>query len=272
VSRGVGSVELTPLLDAVGELGHLSALYPEQPAEAWDPYRERYPELFADGAWRLPCTCYLIRSADTTVLVDTGVGPPGLWGWVPEVEGLLPTALEEHGIGRDDVDVVFLTHLHIDHLGWNTDHDAEVFFPRARYLVHRDALAFARTRPELPHIRRCVEPLRDRFDELDGEAELALGVVAFSLPGHYPGQMGVRISSGGQEAVLIADAAVHPALLDRPEWVYVSDLDPELSVETRRALLDELVDRDVLVACGHYPDGGIGRVSWSDGLTAWESS
>jgi glyoxylase-like metal-dependent hydrolase (beta-lactamase superfamily II) len=268
----VGDIEVSPLLDAVGELGELAELYPDVAAEYWEPYRALYPDLFTGPRWRLPCTCYLVRATGTTVLVDTGVGPPGLWGWEAEQEGGLPPALDALGIGRDDVDIVFLTHLHIDHLGWNTDAEADVYFPRARYIVHRDAVAFALSRPELPHIRRCVEPLKDRFEQLDGDADLVRGVTAFAAPGHYPGHMAVRIESEEERAVVLADIAVHPALLDRPEWRYVSDLDYDRCVETRRALLDELVDSDVTVACGHYPEGGIGRVVHRNGRVVWEGA
>jgi glyoxylase-like metal-dependent hydrolase (beta-lactamase superfamily II) len=270
VSRRVGAFELVPLLDAVGKLGELDQLYPDVPAELWEPYRALYPELFEGSQWRLLCACFLIRSRETIILVDTGVGPPGLWGWAAEREGELPRALDGHGVGRGDIDLVFLTHLHIDHLGWNTDEGGDIYFPRARYLVHRDALAFVRTRPELPHVRRCVEPLSDRFEVLDGETELAPGITAFTAPGHFPGHMGLRIHSGDEEAVVIGDAAVHPALLDQPEWRYVSDLDPDESIATRRALLEELVDRNSLVACGHYPGGGIGRIVRRNAMTVWE--
>jgi glyoxylase-like metal-dependent hydrolase (beta-lactamase superfamily II) len=268
----VGAIEIVPVLDAVGELDELGELYPDVAPDEWEPYRALYPDLFTESRWRLPCTCYLVRAGGTTVLVDTGVGPPGLWEWQAEIEGGLPTALDALGTGRDDVDIVFLTHLHIDHLGWNTDGEGDVFFPRARYLVHREALAFARTRPELPHIRRCVEPLSDRFEQLDGDVELAPGVTAFAAPGHYPGHMAVRVQSEGGRAILLADVAVHPALLDHPEWAYVSDRDHDRSVETRLELLGELVDSDVIVICGHYPGGGIGRVVRRGGLVVWEEA
>ena len=266
----VGSIELLPVRDAVGLLAEYGEAYPDVPAEAWEAYRALYPELFAGASWRLPCNSFLIRSEGVTVLVDTGVGPPGLWHWIAESEGDLPRALEEYGVTRDEIDIVFLTHLHIDHLGWNADLEASVFFPRARYVVHGDALAFARKRSELPHIRRCVEPLAERFETIEGDVEIVPGVTSFASPGHYPGHLGLRLESDGRKALLIADAAVHPALLDNPDWLYVSDLVPPACATTRRALLDELVDRDVLVACGHYPGSGIGRVVTRDGRVVWE--
>lgn len=267
----VGSVQLFAVPDAVGLLLEYGEAYPEVPAEDWAPYRERDPELFAGDQWRLPCTSYLLRSADTTVLVDTGVGPPGLWDWTAEVEGELPPALAQLGVARDEVDVVFLTHMHIDHVGWNTDLEGVAFFPRARYIVHKDSLAFASTQDTRPHVRRCIVPLEDRFETVSGDLELAPGITAFEAPGHYPGHMALRIDSEGERAMLIADIAVHPALLENPDWLYVSDGDPAECATTRRAVLPELVDSDVVVACGHYPGSGIGRIVSREGVVVWEA-
>ena len=79
----VGSVELEPLTDAVGVLASFEELYPETPAEAWEPYRELYPGLFAPDGWRVPCTYYLFRFGAATLLVDTGVGPRASGTGVP---------------------------------------------------------------------------------------------------------------------------------------------------------------------------------------------
>ena len=120
------------------------------------------------------------------------------------------------------MDVVFLTHLHVDHVGWNTDRDGVVVFPNARYVAHRDGIAFAGNSGR-PHIERTIVSVE--FEEIDGEAVVAEGVTAFPLPGHFPGHMGLRIDSEGERAVLIADAAVNPMLLDQPDRAYVSDGD-----------------------------------------------
>jgi glyoxylase-like metal-dependent hydrolase (beta-lactamase superfamily II) len=263
----VGSVELVPLVDAVGELGELAELFPDTPD--WAPYRDLYPGIFAESRWRIPCTSYLVRSGGNTVLVDTGVGPAGLWGWGAESEeGLLP-ALADAGVVPDDVDVVFLTHLHVDHVGWNTDRDGRLVFPNARYLAHRDGIAFA-SDSDRPHVARTI--LAVEFEQIDGETAVAEGVTAFPLPGHFPGHMGLRIDSEGERAVLIADAAVNPMLLDHPDRAYVSDGDAAACAATRRVLLPELVDQDVLTVCGHYPAGGIGRVVTRDNRIVWEAA
>ncbi|HJU47772.1 MAG TPA: MBL fold metallo-hydrolase [Gaiellaceae bacterium] len=268
----VGDVELHPLVDAVGALGELAELFPGVPAEDWDPYRELHPGLFAGSRWRAPCTCYLLRSPGHIVLVDTGVGPAGLWAWEAErEEGLLP-ALAAAGTRPEDVDLVFLTHLHIDHVGWNTDGDGNLVFPRARYVTHRDGVAFA-LQSGRPHVERCIRAVVEAgvLDELGGKAELAPGLTAVSLAGHYPGHMGVHVESGLGSAMLIADTAVHPLLLDRPDVAYVSDIDAEETIATRHEVLPGLVDAETLVVCGHYPDGGIGRLTRRDGRVVWEA-
>jgi glyoxylase-like metal-dependent hydrolase (beta-lactamase superfamily II) len=265
----VDGVEIVPVLDAVGDLCELADAYPEVPAEAWESYRPLYPELFSGTQWRLPVAVHLLRANGTTVLVDTGVGPAGLWDfWSPEREGLLPDELDEIGVRREDVDVVFLTHLHVDHVGWNTDHRSVVFFPRARYLTHPDALAFALQRAERPHIVRCLEPLAERIELVEDGAELAPGVRARALPGHYPGHMGVSIRSGDARAELIADIAPHPALLDQPAWAFAYDDIEQTS--TRAELVEEVLDTDCVVVCGHFPGSGIGRVVSRDGRVVWE--
>jgi glyoxylase-like metal-dependent hydrolase (beta-lactamase superfamily II) len=265
----VGSVEIEPVLDAVGVLCEYTEAFPDVPHEAWEPYRALYPENFAGDSWRLPCLSYLVRSEGVTVLVDTGLGPPGLWDWTAEDEGLLPGALEAAGVGLDQIDVVFLTHLHIDHLGWNTDLDGVPLFPRARYLVHADALAYALTR-DVAHIRRCVVPLADAFVQVRGDVEIAPGVVAFEAPGHSPGHMALRIGSEGSLATVIADVVPHPALLDHPEWVFAFDDDSVGNAPTRAALVAELAAGDGLVVCGHYPGSGIGRLVTREGRVVWE--
>ena len=207
-----------------------------------------------------------------TVLVDTGVGPPGLWGWTAEHEGELPEALGRLGVSRDQIDVVFLTHLHIDHVGWNTDLEGAAFFPRARYVVHRDALAFVRSHDERPHVRRCIGPFSIASRRWRETSSWLRGSMHSSRPATIPVIWRSASTQAMPKAVLIADVAVHPALLEEPEWLYVSDGDPAQSAATRRALLPELVDRDVLVACGHYPGSGIGRVVTRDGRPVWQEA
>jgi glyoxylase-like metal-dependent hydrolase (beta-lactamase superfamily II) len=237
------------LVDGVGVLGPLDELYPDTTPADWKPYRERYPELFAGDSWRLPIVCFLVREGGRTVLVDTGAGPVGLWtGWDPEPESQegLPRALANHGVEPADVDSVFLTHVHIDHVGWNADDDGGPLFPRARYLLHEEALAAARERADRPHIQRCVLGLEDRLDTVVGGDEIAPGLEVLDLPGHDAGHVGLRV---GDSALVVGDAVPHPAQLDHPEWRFAFDEDHERSIETRRRLVEEAQGK--VVFCSH---------------------
>jgi glyoxylase-like metal-dependent hydrolase (beta-lactamase superfamily II) len=263
----VGGFQLDPLVDAVGSPGTLVEFYAGATDDDWQRARSQYPDLFAGGSWRLPVTCYVLRSGGLTLLVDTGVGPPGLWDWEAEQEGGLPAALEQLELTPADVDIVLITHVHADHVGWNADAAGEPLF--RRYVLHEHALAAARERADQGHeiVRRCVLGLGDQLETISGEVDLAPGVTTFELPGHDVGHVGLRV---GSEAVLIADAVPHPMMLDRPEIEFVADLDPGAGTTTRCALVPELVDEPVLTICGHYPGSGIGRALTRDGHAVWE--
>jgi glyoxylase-like metal-dependent hydrolase (beta-lactamase superfamily II) len=242
---------VTPLLDTVGVLGPLAELYPDTELGEWAPYRGSYPELFAGDSWRLPSLCHLVREGGHTVLVDTGAGPPGMWkDWEPEEDALLPAELAAHGVEPHDVDTVVNTHVHVDHIGWNTDADGRAVFPKARYLLHEDALAAARERADRPHIERCVLAIEDRLETVTDGDEIAPGVRVVSLPGHDAGHIGLRV---GDDALLTADAVPHPALFEHPDWRFAFDADPERAAQTRRELVAGL--RQEVVYISHLPRG-----------------
>lgn len=256
----LGEIEIVPVLDAVGVVP-LGEYYPGISAEQWEPYRALYPDVFEGPGWRLRCASYVIRSAGVTLLVDTGLGRYDLFGSAELVGGLVP-ALAEQAVEPELVDTVFLTHVHVDHIGSNLE------FRRARFAMHPGAVAAASGRADRPHIAESVLPLIDagRIDAIDDGAELAPGVTTLALEGHDEGHTGLRL---GSEAVLIADAAGHPALLDQPDWPFVGDGDRARSAATRRALVDEVLGTETLVICGHYPGSGIGRLETRNGRVTW---
>jgi glyoxylase-like metal-dependent hydrolase (beta-lactamase superfamily II) len=256
----IGELEIVPLVDAIGVVP-LDEFYPGVPDEAWEPYRRLYPDVFAGPGWRLRCLSYLIRVGGQTVLVDTGLGRYELFETVERTGELVPQ-LAEQGVAPDEIGTVFLTHLHVDHIGSNLE------FGAARFAMHADAIRAAPQRADRPHIAEAVLPLIDagRLDAIEAGTELAPGVTTLVLEGHDDGHCGVRL---GPEALLIADAAGHPALLDQPEWPFVGDADLLRSFATRRALLEQVVDTQKLVICGHYPGSGIGRVTREDGRVVW---
>jgi glyoxylase-like metal-dependent hydrolase (beta-lactamase superfamily II) len=278
ISRGIhvgiriGDYELTVLVDTHGVLGSLAELFPGVPGEAWGPYRNLYPELFDGEDWRLPFGCFLLGSERHTLLVDAGVGPPQ-GSFLPSAEGLLPTALAEVGVDPDEIDICVLTHLHIDHIGWVCS-EGRPLCPRASYIASRRDFNWVEGREPLER-DRVLQPLLQLVRSgslalVEGTTEVAPGVQVVPTPGHTPGHSSIRIASRGSEAIILGDVAVHPALLDHPEWVYLFDVEPEPTVATRRVVLGDIEGKDVIVACGHYP-GGVGRLEREGRRTIWRA-
>lgn len=238
----VGDYEVDALLDAEGSFATYAEAFPHAGDDDWAPWRDRHPELFDGDRWRLPFRSYLIRGGGRTILVDTGVGPSGGGEFLPERQGWLPGELERLGATPD---LVVLTHVHVDHVGWNH------LFDGMPLVAHRESIALSSERG------RSLT----RATAVEGEAELAPGVVAFDTQGHLPGHMSVRV---GDELVILGDVAVHPAQLARPGLVYVSDDDADRSAQTREQALSAHGDR--ILACGHFPGSGFGRIV--DGMWA----
>ena len=252
------------------------------PAEAWAPYRALYPgALRRYEHWRLPCRSTTssaprrhARYSSTRASDRPGSGT----GRPPSERPSCPRRSTGSASRATTIDVVFLTHLHIDHVGWNTDLEGVPSSSRERATsCIRDALAFVRarrtTRPHVRRVHRCPArgPLRDRSS---GDLELAPGVTARSrrratTPGHMarPDRLRRR-----EQALLIADCRRAPgAPAGAGLGLRLRHRLCRVRRRPRHALLPELVDRDVLVACGHYPDDGIGRIVRRNGTVVWEA-
>jgi glyoxylase-like metal-dependent hydrolase (beta-lactamase superfamily II) len=273
-------VRILPVLDATVDYPWpLAELFPGVPDEAWEPFRERYPAAFgAPTVWRSSYRCFVLRSRGRTILLDTGMGTAGspLAG-VFGVEGALIGGLEAAGIAREDVELVVLSHLHPDHVGGNFGADREPAFPRARYLAPAaDWSAFhlpeVQAHFPFPFVEQALTPLQALgiLELVEGEHELTDEVLLLPAPGHTPGHMNVRIASGGEEAVLVVDALLHPAQVTEPGWSSMFDMDPELDLRTREQLLDRLESGDVLFAASHFPEPAFGRIVRVDGRRVWQ--
>lgn len=144
----VGNVEITAVHDNEGALP-LAMIFPGVEPELWTPFQQRYPATFTGDNKENFAThfdCYLIRSEGHVILVDTGAGsmatnPGTVTAFAGGVDGRLLTELEAAGTNKEDIDTVFLTHLHPDHVGWNINNDGPSpvpAFPKARYVFHKD--------------------------------------------------------------------------------------------------------------------------------------
>lgn len=255
----IGSVEVLPLLDAV---------LPNPATEVGRDLAEHSGLDGPDGMLDLPVTCYLVRSRGQTVLVDTGIGPRRRGSWP---RGRLHVALAAAGLMPADVDVVVNTHFHADHVGWNTIDDENgcpvPMFTEARHLFVAEEWAhWSRptevSRPGNIHLRECVVPLVHATDVriVPGTAAITPEVTLEPLPGHTPGHVGVTIVSGGERAMIIGDVSHFLAQVAHPEWSTTWDHDRHMATATRVRLFDAVEQTDALVAGGHWPFPGVGRL------------
>jgi glyoxylase-like metal-dependent hydrolase (beta-lactamase superfamily II) len=197
-----------------------------------------------DRPWPVPV--YVFR--DGAVLVDTGFGPPGADPFVEDREAHLDELLDPA-----DIELVVLTHLHVDHVGWNM-HDGAPFFPNARYVAHlADYEYFTTTRGDRPYVHDQIVALQEtgRLELVDRDTEVGDGVGLRHAPGHTPGHCIVDLGT----VVVLGDLAVHELQLADPGLAYVSEADQVLAAETRRRILQEVEGRPVAIS--HL---GVGRV------------
>lgn len=261
----VGEAEILALTDVEGPFAELRRLFPGVPAEEWAPYMARYPWVFADGrTLRGRVGAYLVRAPGSTLLVDTGIGP-GTMG----MRGRLWNELEETGVRPEDVDTVFLTHLHGDHVGWSLSADGEPAFPNARYVTQE-----AEWEDADPHLQKAMSFL-DRLGVLElirGEEAVTEEFVAIPTPGHSRGHSSLLVYSGGEQALIVGDVIVNPAQVTEPTWSTVFDADRAQAAFTRAQLLDWLEADGIVVAAGHIPGSGFGRVVREGGERYWETA
>jgi glyoxylase-like metal-dependent hydrolase (beta-lactamase superfamily II) len=219
--------------------------------------------------------CLLIRTPQTTILVETGMGDK----ITPEVaeqfhvrlerpEGWLLDSLAAHGVLPDDVDIVLLTHLHSDHCGGSTrfnDGQLVPTFPRAEYWVQEREWLDAhelneRTRSSYFGIN--YDPLEQagRLRLVNGDAMVTQGVRVAVAPGHTRGLQIVVVESGGETAVFLGDVAVFHWHLEKLGWISAYDNDPLTTLETKRAWQKWLAERQALIVFQHDPLVTAGRL------------
>ena len=276
----VGGVEIVALSDMNFPFPMpLPELFSTVPAEAWAPFKDLYPDTFDGDHMLIEIGCYLVRSQGRTILIDTGYGE----GPIESIGGRMGELMDDlaaKGVSPGDVDTVFISHLHSDHVGWNVvERDGKLLpaFPNARYVAHQADLDHFR-RPDIQaassvqFMDRCVESIVDLglFDTLTEDTDLTPEVRAVHTPGHTPGHMSVMVSSQGEEALIQGDVFVHPAQVTEDDWNCHFDYDWPLSTVTRRKVLDDVETQGTPVISCHFPAPGFGTVRRSEGKRYWQ--
>ena len=221
---------------------------------------------------------FVVESRGRTVLVDPCVGNHKsltlpMWDhldlpWLAD--------LRAAGFAPTDIDTVVHTHLHEDHIGWDTQlvqGEWTPVFSNAAHIYVGDELDFTKE----PARREAQDPWAESIQpilnaglsiETAADHDLGDGFRLLATPGHTPGHASLRIENGDTELVISGDVIDHPFQCAYPDLAHGSDWNPLMARETRKNFLDHYSDRDVLVAGTHFPGTPVGRIERSTG--AWK--
>ena len=222
---------------------------------------------------------YVVRSGGKTLIVDTGMGDvPG--EGIDGEWGSLFGEMRANKVDADDVDMVFMTHLHFDHTGWNVSRNgsgSEALFPKARYVTHELDWNFFRNEPDAKekyyYEGETIEPLYEmgKLDMVSGEEWLINEEIkAIHTPGHTPGHMSLLISSQGEQGLILGDVAHHPKQVHETGWKVMADCDHEAARETRESVMKMVEEKGLKMAAGHFPAPGFGQIVRLEGKRVWQ--
>jgi glyoxylase-like metal-dependent hydrolase (beta-lactamase superfamily II) len=274
LERRIGDIVIHRVIESERPDFDAAQFFPRVAPEQWAPHRQRLAGWALDpasNALTFPMQSFVVRTRHHTIVVDTCVGDHKQRArptWNMTSGGVYLRRLAEAGVRPEDVDYVMCTHMHTDHVGWNTrlvDGRWVPTFPKARYVMSEKEWAYwsalHRDTPQ-NQIADSVIPVVEA-----GRAELVKNDFAIgdevrfeSTPGHTPDHVSVRLASRGAQAVITGDLIHSPVQCLETDWVPRPDFDPPQAAATRRAFLERCCEQDVLVCASHFPSPSFGRV------------
>jgi glyoxylase-like metal-dependent hydrolase (beta-lactamase superfamily II) len=265
----VGAATITSVVEdqTVGPPGFL---FPD----ATEAMVQAHPWLVPDwaddaGNISLRVQAFVVEIDGVTVLVDPCVGN-GKARWLPVWNDLdLPflERLAAAGFTPPAVELVVHTHLHADHVGWDTHKEGDAWVPtftQARHLYTAAELAFVQEwrLPGEDVYRDSIAPIiaAGLADVIGPDADLGHGLRLESTPGHTPGHTSLWVESAGELALITGDFMHHPVQFAEPQLAEIADADAEVARSTRARLLHEMARTGALVLGTHFPTRPAGRV------------
>lgn len=266
----VGGASLMVLSDGNLVLPGNMIVPPDIPAEQLTSLLEKN-SLSGSSSYEPACNCALWQQQDKLVLFDVGAGPNFM-----QSAGKLLESLEQAQIDPAEITDVVFTHAHPDHLWGLIDDFDELAFPEANYhmnAVEWDYWRGSDTIDKLPEARKVfavgaqnrLSLLEDRIVLCNHGDEVLPGIEAVNTAGHTPGHTSFALHEGSDSVMLLGDALLHPVIsFQKFDWPSGSDQDMELARQTRRKLLDRLVQDNMQLLGFHLPHPGLGHAERSD--------
>jgi glyoxylase-like metal-dependent hydrolase (beta-lactamase superfamily II) len=223
---------------------------------------------------------WVVEIEGSRILIDTGAGNDKERPGIP-LFGNLKTPflkrLSAAGFEPPDIDLVICTHLHVDHVGWNTRLDAGSWvptFPKARYVFPKPDAEFWDPRNLARYPNKIGEAVNAGFFDdsvrpildlglaqlVDGSVEVAAGVRLDPAPGHTPGSQTITVTSRGESALFVGDVLHHPLQIMNPGWNSIFCEDAALARESRLRVLHRSVDEEAILVPAHFAGEHMVRV------------
>lgn len=271
----IGDVRITRIIETEDTSMSAEIMLPDAVPDKVLPITWLRPH-FIDDAGNLISSIFslLVESRGKRIVVDTCLGndkPRAVPDWNHR-QGAFLDEIAAAGFPRESVDYVACTHLHPDHVGWNTvlcGDEWQPTFPNARYLFSEKDWEWLDQAPVTALGDYCGDSVRPIFaaglaDVVKPDHAITEEISLVSTPGHSPGHVAVRISSRGEHAVVTGDLIHHPCQMARPNWCSTFDFDQQMALETRERFLAQFSDEPVLIIGTHFATPTAGHII-SDG-------
>ncbi|MZR31406.1 MBL fold metallo-hydrolase [Sneathiella litorea] len=275
----VGNVKITRVVE-VEATGGTRFILPQATPEAVQPIDWLVPHFAtAEGKLIMSIHALIIDTGSRRIIVDTCLGNDKKRE-IPAWNMMQTTFLEDleaAGYPRESFDTVLCTHLHVDHVGWNTmlvDGKWVPTFPNARYLIGQKEWDYWRSTAQEEFgdvIGDSVAPIVDAglADLVAMDHQICDEVSLFPSPGHTPGHVCVQIRSAGEEAIITGDSMHHPCQIARPEWSSSADADADAARTTRKVFLEKYSNSDTLIIGTHFATPTAGHLKRKDDGEYW---
>ncbi|WP_315812460.1 MBL fold metallo-hydrolase [Bradyrhizobium sp. SZCCHNR2028] len=271
MSWTIGRVRITKFVE-LETVGGTRFILPQATPEAIRELSWLAPDFATDeGRLKMSIHTLVLETPTMRIVVDTGLGNDKQGRSVPMWNNRATPFLETMsaaGLPPESIDMVICTHLHVDHVGWNTrliDGRWVPTFANARYVFGRSEYEHWRNHGEAADetatFADSVQPIvaAGRAELVGSEAVITDEITLIPTPGHSPGHVSLHIRSDGAQALLTGDVAHHPCQMAHLDWSSTVDSDPAQAIVTRRTLFSRFADTETLVIGGHFHAGHIRR-------------